>query len=195
MQKTATFILKLIGWKISGRLPDDVKKAVLIQAPHTSLWDFVIGKLAFWFYGYDVKLLIKKEAFKPPFGWLLKKMGGIPVNRKKNEKMVDAVARMFDEHDSLILVITPEGTRKRVDHWKRGFYYIALKSNVPVVLGYIDYPNKWGGIGKIFYPTGDFEKDFKEIEDFYRGFRGKHPERFNLYDPAHPDGPKEIPVP
>ena len=192
MQKIATFFLKLMGWKITGRLPEGVKKAVIIQAPHTSWYDFVIGKLAFWFYGYDVKLLIKKEAFKPPYGGLLKKLGGIPVNRKKNEKMVDAIVRMIRERDSLILVITPEGTRKRVDHWKRGFYYIALKANIPIALGFIDYPTKRGGIGKIVYPTGDFEKDFKEIEDFYRGFRGKHPERFNLYDPAKPDGPENF---
>ena len=192
MQKIATFFLKLMGWKITGRLPEGVKKAVIIQAPHTSWYDFVIGKLAFWFYGYDVRLLIKKEAFKPPLGGLLKMLGGIPVNRKKNEKMVDAIARMIRERDSIIMVITPEGTRKRVDNWKRGFYYIALKAKIPIALGFIDYPTKRGGIGKIVYPTGDFEKDFKEIENFYRGFRGKHPERFNLYDPAKPDGPENF---
>jgi 1-acyl-sn-glycerol-3-phosphate acyltransferase len=110
----------------------------------------------------------------------MKALGGIPVNRKKNERMVDAVARMVDEHEHIILVITPEGTRTRVDHWKRGFYYIALKAKVPIALGWIDYPDKRGGIGPIMYPSGDFDKDFKEIEDFYRGFRGRNPEWFNL---------------
>ncbi|MCF6342954.1 MAG: 1-acyl-sn-glycerol-3-phosphate acyltransferase [Bacteroidales bacterium] len=180
MQKTATFILKIIGWKISGEIPADIKKAVLIQAPHTSLWDFVIGRIVFWHYAYPIKLLIKKEAFKWPFGGLMRALGGIPVNRKKNEKMVDAVARMVNEHERIVLVITPEATRKRVENWKRGFYYIALKAEVPIALGWIDYPDKRGGIGPLFYPTGNFEKDFNEIQDFYRGFRGKHPERFNL---------------
>ncbi len=180
MQKLANFTLKIIGWKISGQIPDDVKKVVLIQAPHTSLWDFVIGRIVFWHYGYPIKLLIKKEAFKWPFGGMMKLLGGIPVNRKKNEKMVDAVARMIDEQENIVLVITPEATRKRVDNWKRGFYYIAIKAEVPIALGWIDYPDKRGGIGPLYYPTGDFDKDFKEIEDFYRGFRGKHPERFNL---------------
>jgi 1-acyl-sn-glycerol-3-phosphate acyltransferase len=180
MQKLATFVLKLIGWKISGEIPKEVKKAVLIQAPHTSLWDFVIGRIVFWHYGYPIKLLIKKEAFTFPFGGFMKALGGIPVNRKKNERMVDAVARMVDEHEHIILVITPEGTRTRVDHWKRGFYYIALKAKVPIALGWIDYPDKRGGIGPLMYPSGDFDKDFKEIEDFYRGFRGRNPEWFNL---------------
>ena len=180
MQKIATFILKTIGWKISGEIPADIKKVVLIQAPHTSLWDSVIGRIVFWYYAYPIKLLVKKEAFKWPFGGILKALGGIPVNREKNEKMVDAVARMVNEHENIVLVITPEGTRKRVENWKRGFYYIALKAEVPIALGWIDYPDKRGGIGPLFYPTGDFDKDFKKIEDFYRGFRGKHPERFNL---------------
>jgi len=180
MQKLATFVLKIIGWKISGEIPKDVKKAVLIQAPHTSLWDFVIGRIVFWYYGYPIKLLIKKEAFKFPFGGFMKALGGIPVNRKKNERMVDAVARMMAEHERIILVITPEGTRTRVDNWKRGFYYIALKAKVPIALGWIDYPDKRGGIGPLIYPSGDFDKDFKEIEDFYRGFRGRNPEWFNL---------------
>lgn len=180
MQKLATFILKIIGWEISGQIPEHVKKVVLIQAPHTSLWDFVIGRIVFWYYGYNVRLLIKKEAFKWPFGGMMKALGGIPVNRRKNEKTVDAVARMVNEHNDIVLVITPEGTRKRVDNWKRGFYYIALKAEVPIALGWIDYPVKQGGIGPTFYPSGDFEKDFKMIEDFYQGYRGKHPERFNL---------------
>jgi len=180
MQKLASFVLKIIGWKISGQIPEDIKKVVLIQAPHTSFWDFVIGRIVFWHYGYNIKLLIKKEAFKWPFGGMMKSLGGIPVNRKKNEKMVDAVARMLDEQENIVLVITPEGTRKRVDNWKRGFYYIAIKAEVPIALGWIDYPDKRGGIGPLLYPTGDFDKDFKEIEDFYRGYRGKHPERFNL---------------
>lgn len=180
MQRLATFVLKIIGWRISGELPAGIKKAVIIQAPHTSLWDFVIGRIVFWHYGYPIKLLIKKEAFRRPFGGFMRALGGIPIDRHKNERTVDAVARMMNEHDEIFLVITPEGTRTRVDNWKRGFYYIALKTKVPIALGWIDYPDKRGGIGPTIYPTGDFDKDFKEIEDFYRGFRGRNPDWFNL---------------
>ena len=182
MQKLATLILKIIGWKISGQIPENVKKVVLIQAPHTSLWDFVIGRIVFWHYGYPIKLLIKKEAFKWPFGGFMKSLGGIPVNRQKNEKMGDAVVRMITDHESIVLVITPEGTRKLVKNWKRGFYYIALKAKVPIALGWINYPDKRGGIGPLIYPSGDFETDFKEIENYYRGMKGRNPELFNLYD-------------
>ncbi len=111
---------------------------------------------------------------------MIKALGGIPINRKKNEKMVDAVARMIDERDEIVLVITPEGTRKRTETWKRGFYYISLKANIPIALGWTDYKKKQGGIDRVFYPTGDFDKDFKEIQAFYRGIHAKHPERYNL---------------
>lgn len=175
--KISTWILKQIGWEISGHIPDDIKKAVLIVAPHTSLWDFVIGRIAFWHLGYDIKLLIKKEAFFWPFGALLRKLGGIPVNRQKNTKLVETVANMFGERDEFIVVITPEGTRTRVDKWKRGFYYISQHAKVPIALGWMDYTDKKGGIAKMFYPTGDIEKDLNEIHEFYNGLRGKHPER------------------
>ncbi len=123
--KKSSWILKSIGWDIRGRIPDDIKKAVLIVAPHTSFWDFVIGRIAFWHLDHDIKLLMKKEAFFWPFGGLLRKLGGIPVNRQKNTRMVETIARMFDERDELILVITPEGTRAAVDKWRMGFYHIA----------------------------------------------------------------------
>ena len=165
-----------MGWEIWSDVPQ-IKKAVLIVAPHTSLWDFIIGRIAFWHLGYDIKLLIKKEAFFWPFGLWLRKLGGMPVNRQKNTRIVETIYNMFTEHEELIIVITPEGTRTRVDKWKMGFYHIARIANVPVAIGWMDYKNKQGGIKKLFNVTGAIEKDMAEIQSFYKGLHGKHPER------------------
>lgn len=174
------FILKITGWKIIGGLPEDVKKCVVIVAPHTSMWDFVWGRMAFFELRLKAKFLIKKEAFKFPWAGLLKRMGGIPIDRSKSSNTVDLVASLFDEFESLYITVAPEGTRKQSDIWKKGFYYIALKANVPIALGILDYGRKESGIGKMLNPSGNFEEDFKEIEDFYRGRKGKHPDKFNL---------------
>ncbi|RLD88742.1 MAG: acyltransferase [Bacteroidetes bacterium] len=174
-------ILWIFGWKIVGDIPDGIKKAVIITAPHTSWWDFWIGRLTFWMRGRRIFLLIKKEAFKPPFGWLLKKAGGIPVDRRnKRTHISEQLAEEFKNRDSMYLVVTPEGTRKLVWHWKKGFYQIAMKADVPIILGFLDYPNKTGGFGSVFHPTGDYEKDIKEIAKFYFDKGARHPEKFNL---------------
>lgn len=174
------FILWLTGWKIIGRFPKDLKKCVVVMAPHTSMWDFVWGRIAYWVLRVKVKFLIKKESFDTFYGGLVKWAGGIPVDRKNSANMVETVARMFNHYDSLFITITPEGTRKYSPNWKKGFYYIALKAKVPIALGFLDYAKKEGGVGKIFTPSGNFEEDFKMIEDFYRGMKGRFPENFNL---------------
>jgi len=175
------FLLNIMGWEITNEIPDNIKKAVIIVAPHTSLWDTAMGKLGFWHMEVDSKLLIKSEAFRWPYGGLLRKIGGMPVNRSKSTKLTETVAKMFDEHDSLFITMTPEGTRKLVKEWKRGFYYIALSAKVPIVLGVLDYKNKTGGMRKLFYPTGNFEKDIIEIKTFYKDIEGKNPERSKVY--------------
>ncbi|PLX10532.1 MAG: acyltransferase [Marinilabiliales bacterium] len=176
--KKSTWILKQMGWDIWSDVPE-IKKAVLIVAPHTSLWDFVIGRIAFWHLGYDIKLLIKKEAFFWPFGLLLRKLGGMPVNRQKNTRMVETIANMFQENEELIIVITPEGTRTRVENWKKGFYHIARIAKVPIAIGWMDYKNKKGGIKQLYTVSGDIDKDMTEIQGFYKGLAGKHPEKSN----------------
>ena len=107
-------------------------------------------------------------------------MGGIPVDRSRNNNVVNSVSALFKQHDSLNIIITPEGTRKLVHQWKRGFYYIAEKAEVPIVLGFLDYKKKELGFGPILYPTGNYEEDWKIMEKFYRGITAKHPERYNL---------------
>ncbi len=176
------FLLNVMGWEIKNDIPDSIKKAVIIVAPHTSLWDTVIGKLGFWHMEVDSKILIKKEAFKWPYGPILKKLGGIPVNRNKSERLTETVARMFAEKDSLFITIAPEGTRKLVKEWKRGFYYIALEAQVPIILGVLDFKNKQGGMKELYYPTGDFQKDILEIQVFYRDFKGRNPEKSKIFN-------------
>lgn len=180
MKLFSKFILRITGWKIVGGIPPDITKCVVIMAPHTSMWDFIWGRLAYWVMGVKAKFLIKKEMFGSILGPLLKKMGGIPVDRSKSSNTVDAVADLFNHYDSLFITITPEATRKLNTEWKKGFYYIAMQAKVPIAFGYLDYEKKEGGIGKLFMPTGNFDKDFKVVEDFYRGHKAKHPELFNL---------------
>lgn len=180
MKWIAKIILKLWGWKIEGGIPRNLKKCVVVVAPHTSMWDFVIGRLAWFTLGLKVKVLIKKEMFVFPLGPLLRWLGAIPVDRGKSARMVDYVAGLFEKYESLYITITPEGTRSLNPRWKRGFYYIALKANVPIALGVLDYREKVGGVAKIFKPTGQYEEDFKIVEEVYRGRGARHPEKFNL---------------
>jgi 1-acyl-sn-glycerol-3-phosphate acyltransferase len=178
----ARFILRLFGWKIQNLIPEGTKKAVIIAAPHTSNLDFFIGRLAYWKVGVAIKFLIKKEAFKFPYGGLLRISGGIPVDRSRNNKMVEQISEMMNRKETFFIMITPEGTRKPNPHWKKGFYHIAMATGVPIAIGFLDYAKKEGGIGKMLYPTGDYEKDIKVIKDFYRDKTGRHPERFALGD-------------
>jgi len=182
MKSLSSFTLKLFGWNITNNISPNIKKAVIIVAPHTSLWDTPIGKISFWHLGVDTKILIKEEAFRWPTGALLKKLGGIPVKRNKTTKLTQVVTQMFNEHDSLFITITPEGTRSLVKEWKLGFYYIALGANVPIILGVLDYKNKRGGMMDVFYPTGNIEKDLPKIQAFYKDIVGKNPEKSKIFD-------------
>ncbi len=175
-------LLRLAGWKVTAAIPEGVNKAVVIMAPHTSNWDFVIGRLAFASVGIRIYLMIKKEAFFFPLGPILRALGGIPVDRRHSQNTVITVTHHFEQAGRFFLVITPEGTRKRVERWKKGFYFIAQTARVPIALGYLDYKLKEGGIGPIIHPSGDFEKDFARIREFYRGKHARHPGQFNLTD-------------
>jgi 1-acyl-sn-glycerol-3-phosphate acyltransferase len=171
-------MLRLMGWKITSVIPAGTKKCVIAVAPHTSYWDFVIGRLAYWLLGVKASFLIKKEVFRFPFKRLLLHMGGIPVDRSRGSKMIDEVVEKFKNSETLFIVITPEGTRKPVRQWKKGFYYIARQADVPIALGYLDYAKKEGGVGKVIIPNGDMENQMKEIKSFYSGMTPKHPEKF-----------------
>jgi 1-acyl-sn-glycerol-3-phosphate acyltransferase len=176
----AKFIFWLIRWKIVGSIPSDIKKCVIIVAPHTSNYDFVLGRIACWQMKIKASYLIKQEAFKFPFGAILKALGGIPVNRSKSSTMVGHVVKHINETEKINIVVTPEGTRKKVEKWKKGYYFFAMAANIPIALAFIDYQKKEGGIGPILYPTGDYDKDYQIIHDFYKDIKGRHPEKFTI---------------
>jgi 1-acyl-sn-glycerol-3-phosphate acyltransferase len=180
MKKIGLFILKLLNFKIDVVNIPKEKKYVLVFAPHTSWTDFAIGKIALTGMGVKTTFLIKKEFFFFPFGIYLKYIGGFPVDRKRTQKLTDRLAQYIKEQDQIALIITPEGTRRRIETWKRGFYHIAQKAEVPLALAYLDYNERKGGIGPVFYPTGNYEADLQEIQNFYRGMRGIWKGRFNL---------------
>lgn len=170
---------RLKGWKVGGPMPAGVQKAVVVAAPHTSNWDFVYALATFRILGLQVNYLAKRELFRFPFKWILQSTGGIPVERKKSQNMVDTMVQMFNQHDQLYLLAAAEGTRKRVSKWKSGFYHVAMGAGVPVLLGYLDYKNKVAGFGPVIYLTGHKEKDMERIRDFYSRIQGKHPESFD----------------
>ena len=181
MRKIAGFILWMIGWDVTGNIPENIKKSVMIVVPHTSSLDFIIGILLCWELKINAVYLIKKEFFFFPIGYILRALGAMPVDRNKGANIVTQSIDILNKKNKVTITITPEGTRKYTTNWKRGFYYIAEKASVPIVLGYLNYKDKKGGIGEVFYPTGNFEKDFKHIEDFYRkNSYAKHPEMFNM---------------
>ncbi|MFH0865923.1 MAG: lysophospholipid acyltransferase family protein [Bacteroidota bacterium] len=181
MKTFSKIILWIFGWKIKGTLPPDLKKCVIIAAPHTSMWDFFYGRLGCYSKGIcKINFMIKKEMFRFPLGGLLKWLGAIPVDRSKNSNTVIWISKMFYERESFMLLVTPEGTRKYVENWKRGFYHIAQNAKVPIVLGYVNYKKKEGGFGPVFYPTGNYAEDLKKIQEFYLDKTAKFPENFNL---------------
>lgn len=175
------WFFKRRGWKAVGEgIPPHIKKAVIIAMPHTSNWDFVYAMAAIKIFGIRLNYLAKKELFRWPIKKLFINTGGIPVERKKNTKMVDSIIRKFNELDRLILIIPAEGTRKRVEKIKSGFYHIALEAGVPLCMAFLDYGTKTAGFSEPFFPTGDREADAATIKNFYRNKTGKFPNDFNL---------------
>lgn len=169
---------KITGWKIDGKLPEDIKKYVLIVAPHTSVWDFPVGLGARSILGLKTKFLGKKELFKNPIvGAVLKWMGGIPVDRgNRNNGIVDTVVKHFNENDEFVVTLTPEGTRKYAKRWKTGFHRMAKQANVPILMVSFDFKTKTVAFLDPFYPTDDVNADLEYIQNYYRGITGKIPE-------------------
>ena len=168
-------ILRLLGWRVDANLPA-ARKYVVIGAFHTSNWDFPLMLLLKSALGLKARWVGKHVLFRWPFGWLMRRLGGIPVDRRSPHKYVEQIVEAFRQRDELVLVIAPEGTRKKTEYWKSGFYHIALGAGVPIALGFADYPSKVGGIGASFTPTGDLESDLAQIRAFYADKRGLRPE-------------------
>jgi len=172
-------ILKIIGWKC-GPIGENVPKCVVCVAPHTSNWDFLLGEVFYSSLGRKAAFLIKKDWFIFPLNYLFKWLGGVPVDRGKRTSITEQMVEEFNKRDSFHLGVTPEGTRKKVKEWKKGFYQIALQANVPILVVYFDYAKKEAGVKAVFYPTGDMTKDIQTIKEMYRGVTAKHPEKFYI---------------
>ena len=156
-----------------GNLYPEVKKAVIIVVPHTSWHDFYIGVLVRGISGLQINFVGKKELFTWPFGAYFRWMGGAPLDRSKRENKVQAIAAIFNEHEEFRLGMAPEGTRKKVDTWKTGFYYIAMEAKVPIIPVAFDYGNKQVRVFELFHPTGDLEADMPKLRANFEGVVGK----------------------
>ena len=158
------FILnKIIGWRVIGYLPKN-EKYIIAVVPHSSYFDLIIAVLIRTYSGLKIKFIGKKELFNPITSYLFKFLGGIPVDRTKKSNIVDEVVELFELNKIKILAIAPEGTRKRVEKWKTGFYYIALKAKLPILMVSFDYIRKEVNINNKFYLSGDIDKDFIELK-------------------------------
>lgn len=175
----ARLALKLLGWKARGSLPPGVRRCVMIAAPHTSNWDLPYMLLVALVLDIPIYWMGKESIFAFPFRGTMKWLGGIPVDRSKSNDMVAASAQALRDAEHLVLVVPPEGTRSKVTYWKTGFYWIAHTAGVPIMLGYLDFAKKEGGIARAFTPTGDIEKDMAEIKAFYATVTGHKPQNFH----------------
>tara|TARA_B100000214_G_scaffold361676_1_gene325316 strand:+ start:647 stop:1246 length:600 start_codon:yes stop_codon:yes gene_type:complete len=175
LRKIARFGINISGWTIKGMVPDE-ERIVIIAAPHTSNWDFILAMLAI--FGLNIKLrwLGKHSIFKPGFKIFFKWLGGIPVYRDNPSNLIDNVVKIVKKEKSIVIAMTPEGTRKKVKRWKTGFLRIAKQTHSKILLISIDAPTKSIEIGNIFNPTGNSEEDLEFIQKYYSSFRGINPQ-------------------
>jgi 1-acyl-sn-glycerol-3-phosphate acyltransferase len=174
-------ILHQLGWKISGEFPE-IKKSITIFAPHTAHIDAIYGKLGFTELGVKFLFLSKKELFFFPMNLVMKKFGSIAVRGVKNKNAIFQVVDLLNDADELHIVVSPEGWIKRVTKWNKGFYYMAVKAKVPIVVGYLDYGKKEMGVKGVIYDTSDFNGVIKQINAFYDGVKGKCHEQFAFHE-------------
>lgn len=185
-EKFAEKSLNMMGWEIDNHWPLDLAQCVMIAAPHTSNWDALYARLALKALGVNVRITIKDSYMKFPLGPFVRAMGGIGIDRspkaagEQRLSMVDVMTNLFKDHAELVMLVTPEGTRSKQEKWKTGFYHVACNAGVPIALAYMDYEKKKTGVGKIVYPTGDYEKDMAEIMQFYAQISPKFPEDFSV---------------
>lgn len=171
-------LLRLFGWKVNITVPD-YPKCIVCVAPHTSNWDFVLGKLAYSSVGRKAGFLMKESWFRFPLGMIFKAIGGIPVSRKHpGGNLTDAIVQKFNESERMTIAITPEGTRKRTSKWHTGFLYIAREANVPIALGVIDGGTRTISITDTYIPGGDIEADMRYVKSYYSGVTALYPDKF-----------------
>lgn len=172
-QRLCRWIVKVSGWRLLGEFPD-VPKLILIGAPHSSYWDGVWGLLMKVGAGIDIGVMIKREVVEGPLGPIVRRFGMVPIDRKAATDVVSQMVDRFNAHERMWLGITPEGTRKKVDHWKSGFLRIARGANIPIQPLFIDYPTKTFTLGPLFHATDDPQADLANIRAMFAPYRGKH---------------------
>ena len=176
LRKIARFGINISGWTIKGRVPDE-ERIVIIAAPHTSNWDFILAMLAIFGLNIKVRWLGKNSIFKPGFKLFFEWLGGIPVYRDNPSTLIEKVVNIVKKEKSIVIAMTPEGTRKKVKRWKTGFLRIAKQTQSKILLISIDAPTKSIEIGKIFNPSGNSEEDLTYIQNYYSAFRGINPQQ------------------
>jgi len=187
MQGVARLLFRITGWVAEGGVLEP-RRFVIIAAPHTSNWDAVILVTAAYIFGIRISWFIKDSAFVGPLGWLIRAVGGIPINRRLRQNVVAQAVEEFRRREEFILAVPPEGTRRHSDGWRTGFYYIAREAGVPIVLGYIDYRRKVAGLGRAVVPSGDIDADFEIFRTFYEQVTAKFPENRGVVRPLRSGG-------
>lgn len=187
MQRLAALLFRLAGWRTEGTPPSTTDRFVLIAAPHTSDWDAVILLLAARIYRLPLAWFVKDAWFRGPLGPVMKRLGGVPIDRSARHGIVEQAVARLQAGEPLALAVPPEGTRGKAAHWKTGFYHIARGAGVPIVLGYIDYGRRVAGLGPAFTPTGDLAADFEVFKQFYEKIEPLHRDKMGPIAPP----PKE----
>jgi 1-acyl-sn-glycerol-3-phosphate acyltransferase len=178
-------ILKLIGWRGVGGMPEGCRRGIMIAAPHTSNWDFALFILIVFDLRLNLRVLIKHTLFIGPVGWFLKYCGGIPVDRRASGARVRSLSNILETSEDFVLLITPEGTRSPTDRWKTGFYHMAVEAKVPIIVAYVDVLERAAGVDHVLQPSGDLAADMKHLSDFYATKTGIKKDNFLLPDPRH----------
>ena len=172
MRRFWQLILKFINWKTEGEIPPHLNKYIFVVVPHTSNWDFFLGVTIRGAMGFHSNYLGKKSLFRFPYGFIFRALGGIPVDRSKKLNMVDQIVEEVNKREKFGLAIAPEGTRKKVETWKTGFYYIALKSGIPIIPVQFDWEHRTARFLPPFYPRGDISVDLAELKSKFEGIKG-----------------------
>ena len=175
-RQVGAIALRLTRWNVDGSAPE-LSRYVAIAAPHTSNWDLFYLLMHAWSHDVGISWLAKGSVFRGPTGSLLRRIGGIPVQRGERTGLVDTLRAEFERRNELVVVFPPEATRQKADHWKSGFYHVAVAAKVPIVCVYLDYAQRVGGFGPTIEPTGDVAVDMETIRSFYDDKRGKYPDQ------------------
>lgn len=180
MRPISRFYFWLSGWKLEGELAPEIKKCIMVGAPHTSNFDFGYSRAALYMMKRPTKYLIKQELINSPLGFIFKATGGVSVQRERSENLVQHMVDLLNRSEELVILLSPEGSRKLKGKWKTGFYHAAMQAKVPIVLSSLDYRKKIAHVGPAFHPTGNYIHDMQQVIEYYRNITPRFPEKFVL---------------